>query len=165
MSSAADPAPALRIERFRPEWRDAFLRLNVAWLEKYFQVEEIDRQVLARPEAEILARGGEILFALQDEVVVGTCALKQESPGVFELTKMAVDERVQGLGIGRRLLAAVIAEFQRRGGKTLFLETNSRLGPAIHLYESLGFEHQPGGKPDSHYVRSDVYMIWRAPAI
>lgn len=48
------------------------------------------------------AGGGAILFALLGDAVVGTCALKQEGEGVFELTKMAVDESHQGLGIGRR---------------------------------------------------------------
>ena len=27
----------------------------------------------------------------------------------------------------------------------------------------MGFEHQKTLKPDSHYQRSDVYMIWKAP--
>ncbi len=43
----------------------------------------------------------------------------------------------------------------------LFLETNSKLTPAIRLYESVGFQHQPKGKPDSHYHRADTYMVWK----
>jgi ribosomal protein S18 acetylase RimI-like enzyme len=46
----------------------------------------------------------------------------------------------------------------------LFLETNTRLAPAIRLYESVGFEHQPTVKPDTHYSRANVYMIWRPQA-
>ena len=150
----------LRIVPFATELRAHFYELNAAWLTRYFVLEEIDRRVLSEPEIEILAPGGAILFALLDDAVVGTCALKLESPGVYELSKMAVSEQYQGLSIGRQLLQAAITEFKTRGGKTLFLESSKKLLPALKLYESMGFQHQATLKPDSHYQRSDVYMIW-----
>ncbi len=153
----------LRIVAFEPALRSHFERLNREWLERLFKVEPIDAAVLADPETSILAGGGRILFAMLGDEVVGAVALKQESPGVYELTKMAITERHQGGGHGRQLLDAAVAEFQRiDGATTLFLETNSVLKPAISLYERAGFEHH-GRKPDSHYERSDVYMVWRAP--
>jgi ribosomal protein S18 acetylase RimI-like enzyme len=96
--------------------------------------------------------------------VVGTVALMLEAPGIYELTKMAVTEKHQGLGLGRRLMEAAITEFRQRGAQTLFLETNSKLQTAIALYRKVGFEQQPGVKPGSHYARADIYMIWRDPA-
>lgn len=154
---------ALRIVPYAPALAPHFLRLNEAWLRRYFYVEEIDHRVLSNPEPEILARGGSILFAMLGDDVVGTCALLPDAAQSYELTKMAVDESRQGLGIGRALLEAAIAEFRRRDGQRLFLETNSKLIPALRLYESLGFERQPSIKPDSHYARADVYMVWRDP--
>lgn len=154
------PAAAVRIVPFEPALAADFRRLNVAWLERWFSVEPIDEVVLGAPEREIVAPGGAILFARVGDAVVGTCALRCERDGVYELTKMAVEEAWQGRGIGRRLLEAAIDEYRRRGGTVLFLESNSRLGPALHLYEALGFEHQPARRPDSHYARSDVYMVW-----
>ena len=154
---------SLRIVPFESALRSHFERLNREWLERLFAVEPIDAAVLADPERLILAGGGHILFALLGEEVVGTVALKQESPGVFELTKMAITERHQGGGMGRQLLDAAIGAFRSiPGATTLYLETNSVLKPAISLYERVGFEHR-GRKPDSHYARSDVYMVWRAP--
>lgn len=155
---------ALRVVPFAPELREHFYRLNAEWLSKYFYIEQVDHEVLSNPERTILEPGGAIFFALLGDEVVGTGALLQESPGVFELTKMAVTERHQGLGIGRKVLEAAIAEFRRRGGHELFLESNSRLAPALRLYESMGFELQPGTRPGSHYQRADVYMVWRDPA-
>lgn len=154
---------AVRVVPFSAAMRDHFYTLNAAWLVKYFYIEAIDERVLRNPETELLANGGAIWFAVIDDVVVGTCALKEDAPGVLELTKMAVDERYQGLGIGRALIEATIAEFRRRGARELFLETNSKLTPAIRLYESVGFRHQPSTKPDSHYQRADVYMVWHDP--
>jgi ribosomal protein S18 acetylase RimI-like enzyme/DNA-binding MarR family transcriptional regulator len=172
--AAASDRSALRIVPFAPALRMHFYRLNEAWLRKHFYLEEIDHRVLSDPETEILRPGGTILFAMLGEEVVGTCALMPEpataktdgadAEGTYELTKMAVDESRQGLGIGRALMEAAIAEFHRRGGRRLFLETNSKLIPALRLYESMGFEHQASIKPDSHYARANVYMVWRDPA-
>ena len=53
----------------------------------------------------------------------------------------------------------MIAEFLGRGARELFLESNSKLTPAITLYESAGFVHAPRPEP-SHYERSDVYMVY-----
>ena len=154
-------ANAVRIEPFSPELREHFYRLNAEWLARYFQIEPIDHAVMSEPEKHILEPGGSILFAMVGEDVVGTCALMVDAPGVYELTKMAVTPGHQGLGIGRKLMEAAIAEFQRLGGKELFLKSQTRLQPALRLYESVGFERQPAIKPGSHYQRADVYMIWR----
>jgi DNA-binding MarR family transcriptional regulator/predicted GNAT family N-acyltransferase len=154
-------AAAVRIVPFDPALRGHFYRLNAEWLTRYFAIEEIDHRVLSQPEDHILRPGGRIFFALLDDAVVGTCALLPEGPGVYELTKMAVTERCQGLGIGRKLLAAAIAEYHALGGERLFLESQETLQAALRLYASMGFERQPGRKPDSHYQRSDVYMIYR----
>ena len=155
-------APSIEIIPFEPRYRGDFKRLNLAWLEKYFRVEPVDAEVLSNPERNILEPGGRILFARVggevDGEIAGTCALMPEGDR-FELTKMAVDERFQGLGLGRKLIEAVIAEFKRLGGRELFLESNSVLKPAISLYETSGFQHRP--RPGaSHYERADVYMVY-----
>lgn len=156
-------AAKVRIVPFAPELRGHFYRLNAEWLGKYYKIEPIDHAVLSEPEKHILEPGGAIFFALVGDEVVGTCALMPEAPGVYELTKMAVTEGHQGLGLGRRLIEAVIAEYRRRGGRELFLESQRRLQAALKLYESVGFEMQPGVKPGTHYQRADVYMIFRDP--
>ena len=158
---AAIKATPLEIVPFEPALREHFYRLNAQWLERHFRIEDIDRQVLSDPERHILQPGGAIFFARLGEDVIGTCALLQESPGVFELTKMGVDETFRGLGAGKRLLDACIAEFHRREGRTLFLESNSRLQTALRLYEKAGFVMQPSVRPGSHYERADVYMIYK----
>ena len=145
---------------FEPRYREDFKRLNVEWLEKYFLVEPIDEDVLSHPEARILEPGGRILLARYQGEIVGTCALIQDAPGRFELSKMAVTHRYQGLKIGLRLLRAAIAESKALGARELFLESNSILKTAISLYESNGFVHMP--RPTaSHYQRADVYMVYK----
>ncbi|HET6431170.1 helix-turn-helix domain-containing GNAT family N-acetyltransferase [Dyella sp.] len=161
---AAIVATPVEIVPFAPALRGHFYRLNAQWLERYFQIEAVDRAVLTEPERHILQPGGAIFFARLGEDVIGTCALLQEAPGVFELTKMAVDETFRGLGAGQRLLDACLAEFRRRKGRTLFLESNSRLSTALRMYEKAGFVMQPTIRPDSHYARADVYMVYQPRA-
>jgi len=72
---------------------------------------------------------------------------------------MAVTQAFKGLGIGRMLALAAIRKFEETGARELYLESNSRLTPALSLYESLGFAHRPARK-DSEYKRADVYMLY-----
>ena len=76
---------------------------------------------------------------------------------------MAVTEAYQGHGIGRHLMLAAIARFEEIPGDFLYLESHSSLAPAIRLYESAGFHHEPRPEP-SEYVRADVYMVYRPAA-
>ena len=148
-----------RIVDYDREFGDAFARLNREWLEKYFEVEAIDRQILGDPEATILRQGGAILYCVVGGTAVGTVALKHDGAGVYELTKMAVTERYQGRGLGRLLMRAAIDRFDELNGIRLYLESHSSLSSALSLYESAGFRHRLPPKP-SDYDRADVYMVY-----
>jgi ribosomal protein S18 acetylase RimI-like enzyme len=156
----------IRIVDYDPQWRADFARLNIDWLERYFVVEPIDRVVLSDPGTHILANGGRVLFAIDaDGRAIGTVALKHEGAGVYELTKMAVDPAHQGRGIGRLLMEGALQTYRALDGRELFLESSSKLAPALKLYESVGFRHRPAPRPGSHYARADVYMVWEDGAI
>jgi putative acetyltransferase len=93
---------------------------------------------------------------------IGCCALVAMGEGEFEVAKMAVTASAQGLGVGRKLLEAVVAEARVSGVRRLYLETNHVLEPAIRLYERVGFERVPEERVvASPYARSDVSMeMW-----
>jgi GNAT superfamily N-acetyltransferase len=154
--------PAIEILPFEPRYARDFEALNLEWLRKYFRVEPIDEVVLSCPDR-ILERGGSIVLARVGERIVGTCALLKAGENRFELSKMAVTDGYQGIGIGRLLLAAVIDVFTAQGAGELYLESNSVLQPALKLYESVGFEYAPRPSGPAHYARADVYMIYRGP--
>ena len=158
----AAEAPALEIIDFEARYAADFKRLNVEWLEKYFTVEPIDHEVLSQPQTIILDPGGAILLARYGDEIVGTCALiKSDGVRRYELSKMAVTERYQGLKIGRRLLLAALERYRQLQGRELFLESNSALAPALALYESVGFVHAPRPEGPVHYDRSNVYMVFK----
>ena len=142
---------------FRPDLAPAFTRLNRAWIEGLFALEEADWKVLRDPAASVVVPGGEIFFALDEQTPIGTAAALRVSSNRYELAKMAVDPHYQSRGIGQLLGEAVIQFSRDRGADTVFLLTNSRLAGAIRLYERLGFKHQPL-PPSTGYSRADVYM-------
>ncbi len=145
----------VEIVDFRPEYREYFKTLNLEWLEKYFTVEPVDREVLWNPEM-ILDDGGAILFARVDGDIVGTCAL-QKQDGKWELTKMAVTEAHQGRQIGKKLMLAAIERARAMGIDQLYLVTNSSLTPAVNLYRKTGFRVTHCGAHPK-YARGDLTM-------
>lgn len=154
-----DAAASIQLRPFQAGDAEAFRCLNEAWIQKFFGLEEHDNEILGDPEGYVLAKGGHIFFATADGRPIGCCALILMSPGVYEVAKMAVDERWQGRGIGRRLLDYTIQQGRALGANSLYLETNSKLANAIHLYETLGFRHLP--PKTSPYVRANVFMEMR----
>lgn len=145
------------IINFNEKYAKDFAQLNFEWLEKYFYIEAYDKKVLLNPKKYILDDGGYILFALINEKVVGTVALIKRGNDVFELSKMAVTEDYQGLRIGQKLMYACIGYSGRIGAKCLFLDSNTKLAPAIKLYNKVGFKEIPVPK-DTPYERCNIRM-------
>lgn len=163
--SALNMHRPITIVRFRTELASAFSELNRAWIERFFKLEDADRKMLDDPQRTIIEPGGEILFAMDGTVAVGTVAAIPTGNGTYELAKMAVADSHQGRGIGEQLGRALIDWATTSGATILHLETNRRLDNAIRLYERLGFVHAVSPTP-SEYARADVYMelVLKAPS-
>ena len=165
VSAAASPSlerfrearGAVQIIPYKAEHAYHFERLNKAWIEKYFWLEETDKWVLENPHNAILAKGGAILMATYNGSVAGTVALKKVSDDIYEFTKMAVDETYQRRGIAEALSYAAFEKAKELGANKVILYSQTSLAPAIHLYRKLGFVEIPMEK-DSVYKRSDIKM-------
>ena len=130
----------LEIISYEPEYSTDFYELNVEWLDTFFYVEDFDREVLSNPEKYILDPGGYIFFALQEGQVLGTVALMPtEEENILELTKMAVNKRFRGHGIGQTLMQYCIDFAKDFNYKALMLYSNTKLANAIHIYRKYGF--------------------------
>jgi len=156
--------PAFAVRPYTDDLAADFYRINAEWVQAMFTLEENDIRILTHPRELIIDRGGDILFVeTPDAGVVGTCALMKIDEGVFELTKMGVGEAARGRKAGEFLLAATLDRARDIGMGRLYLLTNRKCAPAIHLYEKLGFVHSEeimrlyGGR----YARCDVAMEYR----
>ena len=131
---------AIEILDYTPEYKKFFQELNYEWLEKYFKVEELDKKVLLNPEKEIIQQGGFVLFARVEDQVVGTTAVLKLDETTYEIAKMAVTEKAQGMQVGRKLTKEAITRAVDNGAKKLILKTDNRLRVAVNLYRTFGFK-------------------------
>ncbi|MFH6996495.1 GNAT family N-acetyltransferase [Flavobacterium sp. FlaQc-57] len=141
---------------FSPDLKDPIKTLNKEWLQKYFRVEEKDEIVLSNPQEEIIDKGGMIFYAKYNGEILGTASLLKVDNTTFELSKMAVSDKAQGLGIGNKLLVHCFAVAEEKNIKRLFLYSNRKLLPAIHLYEKFGFVEI--ALEEGIYERADIKM-------
>ncbi len=135
----------VQILHFEDRHQADFERLNRAWIEKDFVTEPVDERQLTAPRAEIIEPGGAILIAERQGVAVGTVALmlKHSDDDEFELGKMSVVESERGNGIGAALMEAAIDEAKQRSASAITLFSNTKLVPAMRLYEKYGFKQIP----------------------
>ena len=110
------------------------------------------RSLPAADEDLVLPAGLLLLARLQAEPV-GCAALKFHGTAPAEVKRMWVADGVRGLGVGRRLLAAVEQHAREHGVRTLRLETNRALVEAIALYRSAGYREVPAfnDEPFAHH--------------
>ncbi|HEX8269597.1 MAG TPA: GNAT family N-acetyltransferase [Flavobacterium sp.] len=146
----------VQIVPYKPEYATFFEQLNKAWIQEHFIMEPVDYYVLENPQEAILNKGGVILFALFEEKVIGTVALAYVRKGVFELTKMAVDERFRGIGAGRILCEAALKKAADLNANEVILYSNTKLTTAINLYRKIGFVELP--LEHGLYDRADIKM-------
>lgn len=148
----------IKIELYKPEFKDDFIRLNTEWIKTFFRIEESDIKALNNVEEYILNNGGQIFLAINNEQeVLGCCALiYHPESDTYELGKMAVTPNAQGLGIGRMLGEALITYAHHKGVKNIFLEGNTKMEASIILYRKLGFKEVPIS--NSAYERCDIMM-------
>jgi len=146
----------IEIVPFSDELAIHFTTLNRAWVEKYFEIEPLDEKMLGNPQQYFIDKGGFIFFAICNGEVAGTFALLKVSDTVFELSKMAVDEKFQGKNIGNAMIAFCLREAKRMHLEKLCLHSNTILGPAIHLYKKYGFIEVPDFI--SEFKRSNIKM-------
>ncbi|WP_348797149.1 GNAT family N-acetyltransferase [Flavobacterium adhaerens] len=141
---------------FKNELKDAIKILNLEWLQKHFKVEPIDELVLSNPQSEIIDKGGMIFYAQYQNQIVGTVSLMKIDNTTFELTKMAVTQESQGLGIGKKLMNHCITKAQEKEIQKLIIYSNRKLESAIILYANFGFKEIPIEK--GVYERADIKM-------
>ena len=147
----------LEIIPFNQKYAKDFYNLNIEWLEKYFFVEKYDEKVLSNPRKYIVEAGGFIFFVKKEHQIIGTIALINQNT-FFELSKMAISPKHQGLKIGQRLMEYCIKFAKKQQWKSITLYSNRKLVPAINLYKKVGFIEVPLEK-DVHYERANIKMM------
>ena len=142
---------------YQPEYKEKFKDLNVAWLERFFYVEDKDKALLDDCENMIINNNGLIFFARFNNEIVGCFSFLKVENNIYELGKMAVDFNLQGLGIGQELLKFGINYGIKCNWDKIILYSSTKLPHALYLYRKYGFKEVTLEK-DLPYARSDIKM-------
>ncbi|MFT4830947.1 MAG: GNAT superfamily N-acetyltransferase [Psychroserpens sp.] len=148
---------SVKIIPFEPKYAQSFKELNIAWLEKYFYVERHDADLLEKCEQTIINKGGYIFFAQYQDSIVGCYSFLKIDEGIYELGKMAVDPKYQGLKIGQALMDHAIAYAKSHKWHKIMLYSNTKLENAIYIYKKYGFQ-EIDLEAITPYERSNIKM-------
>ncbi len=147
----------MKIVQYQPESatakrdRAAFERLNRAWIEEYFCIEKEDVEVFENLDTYV-KNGAGVFFAKDGETYLATCMVlpvslgsngAAESENEWEICKLAADAKNQRHGAGSAVFAACKEYALSKGATRIILLTNTKLKPALHIYEKHGFKVAP----------------------
>ena len=145
----------IEIVGFSKQYSEHFFILNKAWIEESWHLEDSDKKDLLNPD-KIVEYGGQVFFALENKIAIGTVAMIKSSDNKFELAKMTVQEDFRGKGISNMLMDECLKFANQNNAREIFLISNDSLIIARNLYDKYGFEEV---KLDSQkYDRGNLKM-------
>jgi len=113
-------------------WHEAFARMNNVSAERRTTHENILRAILANKCYASLCVEGHILG----------CGLGVLQTGYLGIFDIVIDHNFRGRGHGLCLMEALLAWGQRHGADKTYLQVMCNNGPALKLYEKLGFKEK-----------------------
>jgi ribosomal protein S18 acetylase RimI-like enzyme len=124
------------------------------------EIESLMPLLLQAEESELALRWGlknlvDVVYRADDDSVLVGAATMQWRGDPCEIMELAVAPERQGQGIGRAIVAWLIAEARRRGRSAVLVGTaNSSIGN-IAFYQKIGFRMD--------HVRKDYFWYYREP--
>jgi GNAT superfamily N-acetyltransferase len=151
----------MEIVEYQPQYRQAYIDFNKAWIEKWFVLEPADVEILENVETHI-ANGGMAFFAISDGEPISTGLIEHKvgsnDPGLWEFNKFASDPNKQGHGAGSAIIGRCIEYAKEHGAQRIMLVSNTRLKAAQHLYRKFGFREVP--MTDTTFERCNIQYIY-----
>jgi len=101
-----------------------------------------DLLTLADPNLELVKsylKRGDAYLARMEEETVGVYVLIDTRPDTMELVNIAVDEKLHGMGIGKKLVLHAIETAKSAGVKTLEVGTGNSSPSQLGRYQKCGF--------------------------
>ena len=129
----------IEIVGFNKKYSEQFFTLNKAWIEESWHLEDSDKKDLLNPD-KIFENGGQVFFALENKIAIGTVAMIKSSDDRFELAKMTVQDGFRGKGIANMLMNECLKFANENKAKEIFLISNDSLRIARNLYDKYGFK-------------------------
>ncbi len=98
-------------------------------------------QELAELPGKYAAPHGTLLLAFRQDKPIGCIALRPwEGTRIGEMKRLYVQPAARGLGVGKKLVGALLDHARQIGYERVRLDTAPSMRKALKLYESLGFQ-------------------------
>lgn len=144
----------MELVNYDPAYKQNFIKLNTTWIKNNFgSLEKEDIKTIQEIEKEI-EKGAMIFFAVEKNIVLATCMTKPISENTWEICKLAADEQYKGQGAGSKVFKKCMDYAIAKNAKKLFILSNSKLKPALHIYQKYGFKEIK--LDDYEYIRGDI---------
>ena len=154
------PAEASDIEAVRHLLREYAAYLNHSLGTEHICLAEYERELASLPlPYEVLLLAFAVDSDGQEEAA--GCVLLKPIAGACEMKRLWVRPKFRSLGLGRKLVEALITKAQRRGYTAMYLDTvPAAMQAAYHLYRELGFKpverYNDNPVPDVVFFRRDL---------
>lgn len=131
------------------------------------QVMSIERELFSVPWSEnglfsfLLRQDALFLVAEEKENILGFCGILM-AMDEGDIVKIGVMQKMQGQGIGKKLLDALIRKAGERGVSSIYLEVRAGNQAAVRLYQSFGFRQTGIRKDYYEHPREDGITMHRS---
>lgn len=146
----------MKVVPYSPEYKQAFIDMNTAWISDMFAIEEQDIREMENIER-YLDKGSQIFFALDEEgQVMACCMIARREDGEWEIMKFAAKGMYTGTGARSACLKACIEYAKEKNVPRIIIVSNRRCVQAVHLYRKFGFREIPVDKEKFPFERGDI---------
>lgn len=144
----------MKLVQFEEKFRQAFIDFNTDWIVTNFgKLEPHDLETFDKIDEE-LRSGAMIFFAVENDIPLACCMSMPMEGDTWEICKLGSNRELSHKGAGSLVFKAAMKWAQEHGAKRLFILSNSRLKPALHIYEKHGFKEIK--LDDYGYERGDI---------
>ena len=144
----------MKVIPFEERYRQDFIDFNTDWIVSNFGfLEEHDKETFDKIDKE-LETGAMIFFAVENDVALATCMAMPMEGTTWEICKFGSNKNVPHKGAGSAVFEAAMEWALNHGADRLFILSNSKLKPALHIYEKFGFKEIK--LENYEYIRGDI---------
>ena len=144
----------MKIIEFEEKYRKDFIDFNTDWIVSNFGfLEEQDNETFEKIDEEMKA-GAMIFFAVENDTALATCMARPMEEATWEICKLGSNKELPHKGAGSAVFEAAMNWALEHGAEKLFIVSNRRLKPALHIYRKYGFKEIE--LENCEYIRGDI---------
>lgn len=148
-----------KIIPFEEKYRQDFIDFNTDWIISNFGfLEKHDIETFEKIDEELKA-GAMIFFAVKNGIALATCMATPMEGTTWEICKLGSNKNIPHKGAGSAVFEAAMQWALNHGAERLFILSNSKLKPALHIYRKFGFEEIKLN--DYEYERGDIAFEYK----